>query len=148
MERGFLQEGPMRTVSVLGFDQIQNAMKAMIDEAMKTPLEPVAMAIVDDAGNLVAFAKMDNLRLYSRRHAIRKAYTAVVMGMDSVVHAEQLHGQGRSISETGDPNLTYAPGGIVIKVDEVIVGGIGVGGYTSGLRDQDLARVGLGAMNV
>eukprot|EP01035_Chromulina_nebulosa_P011707 gene11707-15624_t len=106
------QESRMRTIPILGFDQVQDAMKAMIDEAMKTPHEPVAMAIVDDAGNLMAFAKMDNLRLYSRRHAVRKAYSAVIFGMDSVVHAELLHSQGRSVSETGDPNLTYAPGGI------------------------------------
>jgi glc operon protein GlcG len=138
----------VRTISILGFDQIQNAMKAMIEEAIKTPHEPVAMAIVDDAGNLTAYAKMDNLRLYSRRHAIRKAYTAAIFGMDSLLHAEQLHGQGRSISETGDPNHTYAPGGIVIKVDGVILGGVGVGGYVSGLRDQDLARIGLEAMKL
>jgi glc operon protein GlcG len=138
----------VRTIPALSFEQVQNAMKAMIDEAMKTPHEPVAMAIVDDAGNLMAFAKMDNLRLYSRRHAVRKAYTAVIFGMDSIVHAEQLHGQGRSISETGDPNHTYAPGGIVIKSEGVILGGIGVGGYISGLRDQDLARIGLAAMNI
>ena len=138
----------MRTIPVLSFEQVQNAMQAMIDEAMKTPHEPVAMAIVDDAGNMMAFAKMDNLRLYSRRHAVRKAYTAVIFGMDSLVHAQQLHEQGRSISETGDPNHTYAPGGIVIKVDGVILGGIGVGGYVSGLRDQDLARIGLRAMNL
>lgn len=138
----------MRTIPILSFEQVQNAMKAMIDEAVKTPHEPVAMAVVDDAGNLMAFAKMDNLRLYSRRHAIRKAYTAVIFGMDSITHAEQLHGQGRSISETGDPNHTYAPGGVVIKSGGVILGGIGVGGYISGLRDQDLARIGLQAMGI
>ena len=45
-------------------------MKAMTDKAMQTPGEPVAMAIVDDTGNLVAYIKMDNLRLFSRRHAL------------------------------------------------------------------------------
>jgi hypothetical protein len=32
--------------------------------------------------------------------------------------------------------------------DGVILGGIGVGGYPSGRQDEDLARVGLEAMNV
>src|SRR5918998_5760184 len=93
--------------SPLTFAQTQAAMKAMIDKAMQTPDEPIAMCIVDATGNLVAYAKMDNLRLFSRRHALRKAYTAAVMGMDTGAHAQRLHSQGRSISELGDPQLTH-----------------------------------------
>jgi glc operon protein GlcG len=134
--------------SSLTFAQVQAAMKAMIEKAMQTPDEPVAMAIVDDTGNLVAYAKMDNLRLFSRRHALRKAYTAAIIGVDTGAHAQRLHGQGRSISELGDPNLTHGQGGLVIMKNGVILGGIGVGGYPSGQRDEDLSRVGLAAMNL
>jgi glc operon protein GlcG len=134
--------------SPLSFVQVQAAMKAMIDRAMQSPDEPVAMAIVDDTGNLVAYAKMDNLRLFSRRHALRKAYTAAIVGIDTGAHAQRLHSQGRSISELGDPNLTHGQGGLVIMRDGVILGGIGVGGYPSGQRDEDLARVGLQAMHI
>ncbi len=133
---------------VLSFEQTQAAMKAMIDKAMQTPAEPVAMAIADDAGNLVAYAKMDNLRIFSRRHALRKAYTAAIMGIDTGAHAQRLHSQGRSTSELGDPNLTHGQGGLVIMKDGVILGGVGVGGYPSGQSDEDLARVGLDAMNI
>jgi len=134
--------------SSLSFAQVQAAMKAMIDKAMQTPDEPVAMAIVDDTGNLVAYAKMDNLRLFSRRHALRKAYTAAIVGIDTGAHAQRLHGQGRSISELGDPNLTHGQGGLVIMKNGAILGGIGVGGYPSGQRDEDLSRVGLTALNL
>jgi uncharacterized protein GlcG (DUF336 family) len=132
----------------VSFAQVQAAMQAMIDKAMQTADEPVAMAIVDDTGNLVAYAKMDNLRLFSRRHALRKAYTAAVVGMDTGAHAQRLHSQGRSISELGDANLTHGQGGLVMMKDGVILGGIGVGGYPSGQRDEDLARVGLNAMQL
>ena len=132
----------------LSFAQVQAAMKAMSDKAMQTPNEPVAMAVVDDTGNLVAYAKMDNLRIFSRRHALRKAYTAAIMGLDTGAHAQRLHGQGRSISELGDPNLTHGQGGLVIMKDGVILGGIGVGGYPSGQSDEDLARAGLEALNL
>ncbi len=132
----------------LSFAQVQAAMKAMIDQAMQTPQEPVAMAIMDDTGNLVAYAKMDNLRLFSRRHALRKAYTAAIVGMDTGIHAQRLHSQGRSISELGDPQLTHGQGGLVILKDGVILGGIGVGGYPSGQRDEDLARLGLQAIRI
>jgi uncharacterized protein GlcG (DUF336 family) len=120
----------------------------MTDKAMQTPNEPVAMAIVDDTGNLVAYIKMDNLRLFSRRHALRKAYTAAIVGQDTGAHAQRLHSQGRSISELGDANLTHGQGGLVIMKDGVILGGIGVGGYPSGQRDEDLARIGLQALNL
>ncbi len=128
--------------------QIQAAMKAMMDKAMEKPNEPVAMAIVDAAGNLEAYAKMDNLRIFSRRHAQRKAYTSAVMGMDSGPHAERLHGGGRNIADLGDPMMTHGTGGLVIMKDGVILGGIGVGGYPSGQADEDVSRVGLDAMNL
>ena len=133
---------------VLRFPQIQATMQAMIDQATQTPAESVAMAIVDATGNLLAYAAMDNLRLFSRRHALRKAYTAAIMGMDTGAHAQRLHSQGRSISELGDPQLTHGQGGLVIMQAGVILGGIGVGGYPSGQRDEDLARVGLDAMRL
>lgn len=132
----------------LKLEQVQAAMAAMMRKAQETPDAPVAMAIVDATGNLEAYAKMDNLRLFSRRHALRKAYTAAVMGLNTGAHAERLHGQGRSISDLGDPNLTHGQGGLVIMQDGVILGGIGVGGYPSGQSDEDLSRVGLEAMNL
>ena len=134
--------------ATLTMAQVQAAMQAMMAKAMETPNEPVAMAIVDAAGNLEAYAKMDNLRLFSRRHALRKAYTSAIMGLDSGENARRLHGQGRSISEQGDSNLTHGQGGLVIMQAGVILGGIGVGGYPSGQADEDLSRVGLEAMGL
>ena len=129
-------------------EQVQAAMKAMMDKAMEKPNEPIAMCVVDATGNLEAYAKMDNLRIFSRRHAQRKAYTAAIMGMDTVAHAERLHGGGRNIADLGDPMLTFGQGGLVIIKDGVILGGIGVGGYPSGQSDEDVSRVGLNAMKL
>ena len=131
----------------IDFNQAQAAMKAIIDEATKPGGMPVAVSIVDDAGNMVAYAQMDNVRLYARRHAFRKAYTAAIMGMDTGAHGEQLKERGRTVSDYGDPNLTPGEGGIVVKSgDGVIMGGIGVGGYL--VRDEELAMLGLKAMNI
>ena len=132
----------------LSMEMVQAAMKAMMDKAMETPDEPIAKCIVDAAGNLEAYAKMDNLRMFSRRHAQRKAYTSAMMGMDTVTHAERLHGGGRNIADLGDPMMTFGQGGLVIMKDGVILGGIGVGGYPSGQSDEDISRIGLNAMNL
>ena len=138
----------MATKPALGNEQVMAAMRAMIEKAHELPDEPVAMAIVDAGGELVAYYTMENLRIFSRRHAIRKAYTSAVMGRDSGEHAAGLAAQGRNIADLGDPRFTHGQGGLVIMQDGVILGGIGVGGYPSGQRDEDLSRVGLEAMNL
>ena len=138
----------MATKPALDNEQVMAAMRAMIEKAHELPDEPVAMAIVDAGGELVAYYTMANLRIFSRRHAIRKAYTSAVMGRDSGEHAAGLAAQGRNIADLGDPRFTHGQGGLVIMQDGVILGGIGVGGYPSGQRDEDLSRVGLEAMSL
>ena len=138
----------MATKPSLTTEQITNAMSAMLAKANETPDAPVAMAIVDAGGEMLAYLTMDNLRIFSRRHALRKAYTSAVMGRDSGEHAAGLHAQGRNIADLGDPRFTHGQGGLVIMKDGVILGGIGVGGYPSGQADEDLSRVGLDAMKL
>jgi uncharacterized protein GlcG (DUF336 family) len=54
------------------------------------------------------------------------------------------------VSELGeDANLTPGQGGVVVlSSNGMVMGGIGVGGYPSGWTDEDLARIGLKAMNL
>lgn len=138
----------MATKPTLSTGQVTAAMAAMLAQANATPEAPVAMAIVDAAGELLAYLTMDNLRVFSRRHALRKAYTSAVLGRDSGAHAAGLQAQGRNIADLGDPRFTHGQGGLVIMQDGVILGGIGVGGYPSGQADEDLSRVGLEAMGL
>lgn len=130
--------------------QAQAAMKAMLDKALQTPEQPVAIAIVDDAGNMVAYAHMDNLRMFPKRHAFRKAYTAAITGDDSGAYGQRVKSRGLTVSELGgDPNLTPGQGGVAVRArNGILIGGIGVGGYPSGQTDEDLARLGLEAMKL
>ena len=137
----------MADQSILTFAKVQAAMNAMTAKALQTPDDVVAIAIADSSGNLLAYAQTGALRLFSRRHAIRKAYTAAVMATDTGENGEKLKKQGRSIAEMGDSQLTANQGGLVIKRDGVILGGIGVGGYDGGHLDEALARIGLEVLN-
>ena len=132
----------------LKLEQVQAAMKAMMDEAQATSATPVCMAIVDAYGNMEAFAKMDGARVFTRRHAVRKAYTAAVLGIDTVFHEQRMETIHHSVSEQGDPMITYEQGGVVIIQDGGILGGIGVGGIRGKNADDKLARVGLAAMQL
>ena len=133
----------------LTFVQVQSAMKVMIDKSLEIPEIPTAMAVVDEGGHLLAYATMDGLNLFAREHIIRKTYTAAITGKDSAAHAEARREMGITVAELGDPNLSAVGGGVVIRSPEgYILGAIGAGGYPSGQADEDLARLGLKAMNL
>ena len=98
--------------SSLPIARVHAAMQAMTDKALQTPGDVVAIAIVDSTGNLLAYSQTGPLRLFSRRHAIRKAYTAAVMGTDTGTNGQKLKEQGRSIREMGDLQLTGTLSGV------------------------------------
>jgi glc operon protein GlcG len=134
---------------ILSLDQVQKAMTAMLEKATQELDRPVAIAIVDDLGNLLNYARMDRCRVIPQRLAIRKAYTAAVSGQDTLAYSERLKSQGRSVTEFGDPNLAAVQGGVVIQQPGTgfILGGIGVSGL-SAQEDEDLARIGVRALGL
>ena len=146
--------------SFITLAQAQAAMSAMLKKAMEQPHRPVAMAIVDDAGILLAYQQMDGLRLFTRRHAIRKAYTAAITGMNSGAFGELMKGRNQTVREIGgDLELTPGAGGVVVRLKRHepknheeyhvnVMGGIGVGGYFTGKEDEELATLGLNAMGL
>src|SRR5215470_233929 len=115
---------------MLGLDQVQRAMAAMLEKATQQPNQPVAIAIVDDGGSLVSYTRMDRCRAIPQRMAIRKAYTAAMSGQDTLAYADRLKSQGPTVAETG-----------------TIMGGIGVSGLTA-QEDEDIARLGLRALGL
>ena len=104
------------------------------------------MAVVDDAGNLLAYARMD--RCLRPTFAIRKAYTSTVRSMDTVALAEQLSSSGRSLESFGDPQLIAIPGGVAVFHDGAVASAIGVGGLPSGLDDEVIAKAGVAALGI
>ena len=132
---------------MISLDQARDAIQAMIGDYNKDPnRRKVDMAVVDDAGNLLAYARMD--RCLRPTFAIRKAYTSAVRSMDTVTFAEQLSTQGRSLESFGDPQLIALAGGVAVIKDGAVVGAIGVGGLPSGLDDETIAKAGLAALNI
>jgi glc operon protein GlcG len=132
---------------MLSLEKAQAAITAMIADRNKdSSRRKVDMAVVDDAGNLLAYARMD--RCLRPTFALRKAYTSAVRGMDTLAFSDQLNSTGRSLESFGDSQLIALPGGVVVLKDGAVVGAIGVGGLPSGIDDQSIAQAGLAAMNV
>ena len=135
---------------VLDTREVMAMMEAMLDAARRLADRPMGIAVVDDRGELLAFALMDGGTPMLRHYAIRKAYTASRMGQDVRGFAEYREQAGRQVADFGDPKLVGARrGGVVVREPGSgrALGGIGVSGGTSE-EDEEVARTGLGAVDL
>ncbi|SRR6266849_5050947 len=132
--------------AVLSLDDARRAMDRMLQEALKAANRPVAIAICDDQGELVAFARMDKCSPLPLTIARKKAYTAARTRSDTKAFADRLKGMGRSAIDLGDPNLIGVQGGVaIIAADGSGLGGIGVSGLAAE-EDEAIAKIGLTAI--
>jgi len=132
--------------AVLSLDDARRAMDRMLQEALKAPNRPVAIAISDDQGELVAFARMDKCAPLPLSVARKKAYTAARTRSDTKAFADRLKSIGRSAVEFGDPDLLAVQGGVaIVAADGMGLGGIGVSGLAAE-EDEAIAKLGLAAI--
>lgn len=103
----------------------------------------VSIAIVDNAGNLVAFQRMDGACVTSIEAATRKARTAVHLSAPTKVFEDLLHGGMTSL--LAFEFISPSQGGIPLIVDGAAVGGIGSSGG-SGEEDEMIANAGASAL--
>jgi glc operon protein GlcG len=103
----------------------------------------VAIAVVDDHGDLVAAERMDGCRPRSIRMTQRKAYTAAVMDRNSAAFADEVAANHRELASYGDPMLCTLPGGVVVKdAGGRTIGAVAVTGNTKN-RDEEFAAAGI-----
>lgn len=99
---------------------------------------PMDIAVVDDGGHLLAFARMDGAKLSSVEIAIRKAHCAAIRRLPSAPartgdEVNVLLSLGLSVASQG--RQIPLRGGIPLQVEGVCVGAIGV---SNGTEDQDV----------
>ena len=99
--------------------------------------QPMNIAVVDDGGNLVAFAAMDGTKLIGEDISQKKALTAVYFQMDTkdlaplVQPGQPLYG----IEATTQGRLVVFGGGVLLTTaDGQVAGGVGV---SAGSVDED-----------
>jgi len=138
----------MRTRTVLGFSEAWLAVKAVMAEAKVFPGRPIAVQVVDDHGDTLAFLCEAGVNVaLARQNAFRKAFTSATMRVDTLAFADRFDGIKRTIADSGNLHFTHGGGGVVIKAaDGAILGGIGVSGRPDGMEDERLAQAGLQAL--
>ncbi len=105
---------------------------------------PVAVTVVDSAGFLVAFHRLDNTQLGSIEISQEKAKTAVLFRRPSKYFEDAIAqgGAGLRSLRTGAMPID---GGLPIIQDGKLIGAIGVSGVKP-VEDAQVARAGLAAL--
>jgi len=122
---------------------LENAKKAAVPslaEAGKNNWS-VAVAIVDPAGTLVYYEKMDNTQLGSANVAVDKARSAALFKRPTKAFQDALAAGGDGLRILRLQGATPIEGGIPLLIEGKIVGAIGVSGGTSA-QDGQCAKAG------
>ena len=123
--------------------------QAVLEAAIATAHEigqPMNIAVVDDGGHLIAFARMDGAIKASIDISTRKARTSILMNAptSALMPLAQPGAELYGLEQTSG-GLVIFGGGIPLVVDDVVVGAIGV---SAGSVEQDVtvAEAGVAAL--
>jgi uncharacterized protein GlcG (DUF336 family) len=117
----------------INLEQAKKAIAAGQVEARKNSW-PVAIAIVDNSGLLVAYERLDNTQTGSVQVAIDKAVSAAMYRRPTKAFQDVVAGGGAGLRILALRGASPVEGGLVLMMDGKIVGGIGVSGVNA---DQD-----------
>ena len=128
----------LRTARVVALEGAQRALQAALAEAVKQGWQ-VSIAVVDVAGELVGFARMDGAPMASVDISRAKARTAARLRrstrtLDSTLTAGRL-------AILGLDGITPVEGGVPIVVNGEVIGAVGASGATSA-QDGQVATAG------
>jgi glc operon protein GlcG len=126
---------------------LENARKAAgpaLAEARKQGWS-MAVAIVDPAGTLVYFEKMDDTQHGSAHVCIAKARSAALFKRPTKDFQDTLAGGGEGLRVLGLEGAVPVEGGLPLLVDGRIAGAIGLSGGTSA-QDGQCAKAGAAAL--
>lgn len=128
----------------VNLDQAKKAAAAAEAEAKKIGV-PMAITVVDNAGQLVYFVRQENTQTGSILVSQDKAVSAAMFRRPTKVFQDMVAGGGAGLRSLGLRNANPVEGGIPLTIDGKIIGGLGVSGGSS---DQDgvVAKAGVEAL--
>jgi glc operon protein GlcG len=130
----------------IGFSAAQRALEAATQQAASLGV-PVAVAVADRAGHLVAYGRMDGAPLLSCQIAQDKAYTVAAFGLATHEWFDMLKDEPallHGIVKT--ERLIIFGGGVPIAANGEIVGAVGISGG-SAEQDRQIAEAGANAID-
>jgi glc operon protein GlcG len=134
----------MKNKGMLTIDDTTRVMDGAIAEARRNNWA-VAIAIVDDGGHLLQFARLDGTPPVSAHIAPEKARAAALGRRETKVYEDMIN-QGRSAFLSA-PLQGMLEGGVPILADGQVVGAVGVSGVKSS-EDAQVAKAGIAALGL
>ena len=128
----------------IGIDNAKKAAAAAIAEARKNNFT-MAIAVVDTAGYLVYFEKMDGTQTGSVNVAMEKARSAALFKRPTKSFQDTVAQGGVGLRMLGLPGAVPVDGGIPLMEGGKIVGAIGASGGTSD-QDAQCAQAGVNVL--
>lgn len=128
----------------VSLDQARKALAAALADARRQNL-PMAVAVVDTAGMLVAFERMDNTQTGSVQVAQDKAQSAAMFRRPTKAFQDAIAGGGAGLRILMLRGANGVEGGLPLVLDGKIIGGIGVSGGSSE-QDGVVAQAGVEAL--
>jgi len=125
-------------------ESAKQAAAAALAEARRNSWTMV-VAVVDIAGELVYFEKMDDSQNGSVKVAVAKARSAALFKRPTKAFQDALTATDDGLRILGLRGAVPVEGGIPLVIDGLIVGAIGVSGGTS-QQDGECANAGVGAL--
>lgn len=109
-------------------------------EKAKEIKSPSNIAIVDANGYLLSHVRMDGAQLPSIEHAIHKAKTSALFQKSTIALQKDSEPGGSlfGLNNTLDNTVIVFAGGEPIKLDDTVIGAIGISGGTAE-QDQTVA---------
>ncbi len=126
----------------LSFTAIKTMVSASEAKAKELNVE-VTICIVDESGNLLFLEKEDGASLNTLQFAQKKARHAAAYGSPSREGAESVKNGHNEV--LAFPNFFPNQGGLPIKVDGQLLGGIAASGAKSEI-DEQIAQAGIDAL--
>lgn len=129
----------MEFVKRISFAQCQAVSEHIFKRPVDEGRKPIAIAITDQAANLIYTAHMDGIHTRGGEIARAKAFTSARMHRTTKNLREYCIAQNVELAMFACPGVTSMPGGAPIyDAEGTLIGGVGISGW-SAEEDQMLA---------
>ena len=126
--------GLVRERLMMDFFDAMTTIEDMLAEAVSSSNSSLAIAIVNEDGDLMSYVRMDEAPTYAEQESVELDQMAHKYGVD-------LHCRVADLDVPSRAELPE-PSGVVVREDGIVIGAIGVSGVTTS-GNELIARAGL-----
>ena len=138
-------------MAALRLSQASTIIDAALSKAREKNLAPIAVAILDAGGNLIAFKREDGAGIVRFDIAYGKAWGSLGMGFGTRELAERAAKAPTfvaALAAISNGRMVPSPGGVLIaNADREVIGAVGISGDT-GANDEECAIAGISAVGL